>query len=178
MPRTLGAATHELRAAHLEHGDLNWLAWNLRERLKMASGAQRLVAAACAIAASVAVTVLAGRRAADSAIALTGCCDESICSKCALEVRGSMAKSGERGTFTCPVCARASPLFDTRLGVTPYSRAGGGVGACASRTRRHFKSRHFSPRNMLLRPSTSILARKRPLLPWAWPSIIDAKMRE
>ena len=87
MPRTLGAATHELRAAHLEHGDLNWLAWNLRERLKMASGAQRLVAAACAIAASVAVTVLAGRRAADSAIALSGCCDESICSKYALEVR-------------------------------------------------------------------------------------------
>jgi hypothetical protein len=31
---------------------------------------------------------------------------------------------------------------------------------------------------MLLRPSTSILARKRPLLPWAWPSIIDAKMWE
>ena len=53
----------------------------------MVSRRERMVAAACAIAASVAVTVLVGRRAAGSAIALSGCCDESICSKYALEVR-------------------------------------------------------------------------------------------
>ena len=89
MPRTLGAATQELRAAHLEHVDLIWSPEICArgEKKMLASRGQRLVAAACAIAASVAVTVLAGRRAADSAIALTGCCDESICSKYALEVR-------------------------------------------------------------------------------------------